>query len=92
MDYQVGDIVQLKKKHPCGSSEWEILRVGADFKLKCCGCGHEIMVRRSLVENNTKNLKKAGNHLRYMIKSYLVIYIPCSSLIEGPTRPEGGAT
>ena len=35
MDYQVGDIVQLKKKHPCGSSEWEILRVGADFKLKC---------------------------------------------------------
>lgn len=48
-----------KKKHPCGSSEWEILRVGADFKLKCCGCGHEIMVRRSLVEKNTKNLKKA---------------------------------
>ena len=48
-----------KKNHPCGSSEWEILRVGADFKLKCCGCGHEIMVRRSLVEKNTKNLKKA---------------------------------
>ena len=49
MDYQVGDIVQLKKKHPFGSSEWEILRVGADFKLKCCGCGHEIMVRLSLI-------------------------------------------
>ena len=48
-----------KKKHPCGSSEWEILRVGADSKLKCCDCGHEIMVRRSLVEKNTKNLKKA---------------------------------
>ena len=48
--YEVGDIVQLKKQHPCGSSEWEILRVGADFKLRCQGCGHEIMVKRSLVE------------------------------------------
>lgn len=37
MDYQVGDIVKLKKPHPCGSHEWEILRVGADFRLKCTG-------------------------------------------------------
>ena len=51
--YEVGDIVQLKKSHPCGSREWKILRVGADFKLKCLGCGHEIMVKRSLVEKNT---------------------------------------
>lgn len=57
--YDVGDIVRLKKQHPCGSSEWEILRVGADFKLKCMGCSHEIMVKRSLIEKNTKNLKKA---------------------------------
>ena len=53
--YEVGDIVQLKKKHPCGSTEWQILRVGADFKLKCTGCGHEIMVSRTMVEKNTKN-------------------------------------
>ena len=59
--YEVGDIVQLKKKHPCGSTEWQILRVGADFKLKCTGCGHEIMVSRTMVEKNTKNLKKACN-------------------------------
>ena len=39
--YEVGDIVKLKKKHPCGSFEWEILRVGADFRLKCQGCGHQ---------------------------------------------------
>ena len=38
MNYEVGDIVKLKKQHPCGSSEWEILRVGADFRLKCMGC------------------------------------------------------
>ena len=40
--YEVGDIVTLKKGHPCGSKEWEILRVGADFRLKCKGCGHQI--------------------------------------------------
>ena len=54
----VGDIVKLKKQHPCGSNEWEILRVGADFRLKCMGCGHQIMVPRKMVEKNTKNLQK----------------------------------
>lgn len=50
MAYNVGDIVKMKKKHPCGSYEWEILRVGADFRFKCCGCGHLIMVSRSQAE------------------------------------------
>ena len=50
--YEVGDIVKLKKKHPCGSVEWEILRVGADFRLKCTGCGHQIMTPRKMVEKN----------------------------------------
>ena len=45
MVYEVGDIVKLKKPHPCGSHEWEILRVGADFRLKCAGCGHQVMMR-----------------------------------------------
>ena len=58
--YEVGDIVRLKKQHPCGSSEWEILRVGADFRLKCMGCGHQIMVPRKLVEKNTRELRHAG--------------------------------
>ncbi len=60
MDYQfeVGDIVRLKKNHPCGSFEWEILRVGADFRLKCMGCGHLIMVPRTMVEKNARGLTK----------------------------------
>ena len=58
MNYEVGDIVKLKKQHPCGSNEWEILRVGADFRLKCMGCGHQIMVPLFMLEKNTKNLKK----------------------------------
>ncbi|HIT67433.1 MAG TPA: DUF951 domain-containing protein [Candidatus Merdisoma merdipullorum] len=57
MEYRVGDIVKLKKPHPCGSSEWEILRVGADFRLKCLGCGHQVMIARRLVEKNTRGLR-----------------------------------
>ena len=58
MDYEVGDIVKLKKKHPCGSFDWEILRVGADFRLKCTGCVHQIMIARRQVEKSTKQLSK----------------------------------
>lgn len=58
MNYEIGDIVTLKKKHPCGSFAWEILRVGADFRLKCAGCGHQIMIDRKTVEKNTKKLEK----------------------------------
>ncbi len=46
MEYQIGDIVRTKKQHPCGSKLWKIIRVGVDFKLKCLGCGHVIMVER----------------------------------------------
>ena len=46
MEYKVGDIVRTKKSHPCGSNEWEITRVGVDFKLKCCGCDHIIILPR----------------------------------------------
>ena len=56
-EYEFGNIVKLKKKHPCGSFEWEILRVGADFRLKCVGCGHQIMLPRRQVEKNTKDVK-----------------------------------
>ena len=58
MNYEVGDIVKLKKPHPCGSSEWEILRVGADFRLKCVSCGHQNMIARKLVEKNTRKITK----------------------------------
>jgi len=57
MDINVGDIVKLKKEHPCGSREWEVLRIGADFRLKCCGCGHQIMIPRRQVEKYTREIK-----------------------------------
>lgn len=58
MDFNIGDIIIMKKPHPCGSKEWEILRTGMDFRLKCCGCGHQIMIPRKLVEKNFKGFTK----------------------------------
>ncbi len=56
MDVQVGDILTMKKPHPCGSHEWEVLRIGADFKLKCQGCGHEVFGPRSKFEKRIRNI------------------------------------
>lgn len=56
MDIQVGNIVKLKKQHPCGCFEWEVLRIGADFRLKCMGCEHQIMVPRKTVEKSIKGI------------------------------------
>jgi len=58
MDIQVGDILTMKKAHPCGSREWAVLRVGADFKLRCLGCGHEVFGARSKFEKNVKQVKR----------------------------------
>lgn len=55
MEYNLKDIVIMKKSHPCGSDEWEILRVGVDFKIKCLGCGHLVMLSR---EKFLKSVKK----------------------------------
>lgn len=46
MEYNIGDKVKTKKPHPCGSKGWEITRVGVDFKLKCLGCEHIIVLPR----------------------------------------------
>ena len=54
--YEIGDIVTLKKQHPCGSKEWQVLRSGADFRLKCMGCGHQIMMARTLLEKSVKEI------------------------------------
>lgn len=57
MDIQVGNIIKLKKQHPCGSFEWEVLRVGADFRIKCLGCGHQVMISRKILEKSIKGIR-----------------------------------
>ncbi|MCD7863504.1 MAG: DUF951 domain-containing protein [Lachnospiraceae bacterium] len=57
MNIRVGDVLKLKKKHPCGSLEWEVLRTGADIKLKCLGCGRMTMQPRSSVEKSIRSIQ-----------------------------------
>ena len=56
MDLHLHDLVGLKKPHPCGSVQWEILRVGMDIKLRCRGCGHELMLPRSKAEKSIRKV------------------------------------
>ena len=59
MEYKIGDIVQTRKTHPCGENKWEIIRVGVDFKLKCLGCGHVVMLQREkALKAITKKIEK----------------------------------
>ncbi len=56
MDLQLHDVIEGKKPHPCGGCRWEILRVGMDVKLKCLGCGHEVMLPRRKAEKLIKRI------------------------------------
>lgn len=56
MDINIGDVITLKKTHPCGSYDWEVLRTGIDFRIKCQGCGHMVMIPRVKLEKNIKKV------------------------------------
>ena len=56
MNVNVNDRLTLKKKHPCGAFEWDVLRVGADFKIKCRTCGALVMIPREKIEKNIKKI------------------------------------
>ena len=58
MDIRLGDVLLMKKPHPCGSREWLVLRVGMDFRLRCRGCGHEVLIARSKAEKNIRQVHR----------------------------------
>ena len=60
MQINVGDKLLMKKPHPCGSKEFEVLRIGVDFKIRCTGCGREVMVPRNKIEKNIKSVRAKG--------------------------------
>ena len=57
MDVRLGDILVMKKAHPCGEKKWLVLRTGADFRLKCLQCGHEVMQPRFKTEKNIRSIE-----------------------------------
>jgi len=54
MRFSLGDVVRMKKQHPCGNDEWEILRVGMDFRIRCLKCGRMVMLPRPKFEKSVK--------------------------------------
>lgn len=56
MDVRVGDILVMKKQHPCGENTFLVLRSGMDFRILCTGCGREVMVPRAKAEKNIKSI------------------------------------
>ena len=57
MDIRLGDVLTMKKAHPCGEKRWVVLRTGADIRMKCLGCGHEVMQPRFKIEKNIRAIE-----------------------------------
>lgn len=61
MEIRLNDILIMKKAHPCGSNRWLVLRIGADFRMRCLGCGHELMTPRFKAEKNIRSVERTEN-------------------------------
>lgn len=60
--FQLGDVVQMKKQHPCGTNEMEIIRMGMDIRIKCVGCQHSVMVPRAKFEKKMKKVIRSAEN------------------------------
>lgn len=63
IDFRMGDVVRLRKPHPCGGYEWAVVRVGADIGLKCGTCGHRVLLERRTLEKRLKTFVSRGPEL-----------------------------
>ena len=61
MEIRLGDVLTMKKGHPCGENRWLVLRVGADLRLRCMGCAHEVMIPRGKAEKNIRTIRHPEN-------------------------------
>jgi hypothetical protein len=60
VDFRMGDVVRMRKAHPCGGHEWEVVRLGADIGLKCGTCGHRVLLQRRTLEKRLKTFVSRG--------------------------------
>jgi len=60
-ELKLGDVLRLKKPHPCGSYDWEIVRLGADVRIKCLKCGHAVLIERDILERRIKAVMPKNN-------------------------------
>ncbi len=61
VDFQIGDVVRLRKPHPCGGYDWEVVRLGADIGLKCQTCQHRVLLTRRELEKRLKVIVQRGD-------------------------------
>ena len=61
LEIKLGDVVRLKKKHPCGNDEWAVVRLGADIGIKCLGCQHRVLIERRVFERRVKAFISRGD-------------------------------
>ncbi|GAB2537103.1 DUF951 domain-containing protein [Gracilibacillus alcaliphilus] len=59
--FQLNDVVEMKKPHPCGENKWKIIRMGMDIRIKCEGCGHSVMIPRKQFEQKLKKVIEPAN-------------------------------
>lgn len=71
-DIRLDDIVEMKKGHPCGENKWQIIRVGADIKIKCMGCSRIVMVDRIKFEKNLKKIIERKEENSWFINRIMV--------------------
>lgn len=64
MDVRLQDVLVMKKAHPCGSKQWLVIRTGMDFRLRCSGCGHEVLLPRSKAEKNIRQILRDGENVQ----------------------------
>lgn len=76
--YQLADVVQMKKPHACGANQWEVLRIGADIRIKCLGCGHLIMMSRA---DFNKKHKKVLRTAKDPVNLKSEFYVPKDKII-----------
>lgn len=60
-EFQLNDIVEMKKQHPCGENKWKVIRMGMDIRIKCQGCDHSVLIPRRKFEKNLKKVIEKGN-------------------------------
>lgn len=59
-EFELNDIVEMKKPHPCGENKWKIIRMGMDIRIKCCGCNHSVLIpRKEFVKKMKRVVEKA---------------------------------
>lgn len=74
--YHLSDIVQMKKPHACGENKWEIMRMGADIRIKCMGCGHDVMMPRTEFNKKLKTVLNIGDNFKseyYVQKAKIIV-------------------